>query len=503
MFTCTRWIKSLLVTLAILLSFSSNAQLKRNSPVITGGDTLFYLADIDSVLLGENRAKLWNFVSDTLLKSENFDAVKLHYKSENGGLAIYYLGKRLQQLFIQDTLSNKASLIQLADKYKSALATAKEFPTKDLSEFYETLKQFGIIMIIVLLSYIIYLGVNKVYLWLVKQLKDGKIFNIKGFQYRNIEILNRDRLIQFISLLLKVARIIVVLVLVYLLIPTVFSFFPHTREIGYKLSSYILDPINAFDRSFFAFVPELILIGILVVAAKYLIKFLGFWSKEISEERLELKGFYADWAIPTFNLIRFLVFMVVLVYILQHLPGSNAPLFLGFLAVLGLTLALAASKPLSNFASGILLTYMRAFKVGDRVKVDEASGVVTNRNLFITRIKTKGNEYITVPNAKMLDSHVINYSSTKNELGLVVYCEFSLNANVDYRDLEEDLIEAALRGDSVIDNPRPWLMISEISNGKVKYKLAAYTQNAGKLERIKSSLYKQVYQTIKAKGLEF
>ncbi len=476
--------------------------LPASAPLIMGVDTLFFLSDVDSSFVGARRVMQWEQVGDSLLSIKNFSPAELSFIEYPFATEIWLHRKRLLSLYAPDTLVNKASLMDIAERWKSGLME-QSIGGKDLNELSETLKQFGIILIIIFLSYLIYLGVNRIYKWLIRQLEAGHIVNIKGFHYRSVEILNRERLLAFISMTLKIARTLVVFMLIYLLIPTVFSFFTDTRDLAYKLFSYIFQPLNSFVKSFFDFLPELILIGIMSVAAHYLIRFLKFWSREISEERLVLRGFYADWAMPTYNIIRFFIYLFVLVYILQHLPGSNAPLFLGFLALLGLTIALASSKPVSNFASGILLTYMRAFKVGDRVKVDDASGVVTDKNLFITRIKTKANEYITIPNSKMLDAHVINYSSTKDELGLIVYVEFTISRKIDFKTIEKDLVEAALRGDNIIDNPKPWLMISDMTGPEIKYKLAAYTQQAGKLERIKSSIYKQVYSTLREKGIDF
>ncbi|WP_170227112.1 mechanosensitive ion channel family protein [Luteibaculum oceani] len=473
-------------------------------PILVQSDTLFFISYSDSLIQLKDRALSINSKVDSLQRTEGFNPIKILISQSDSLTELKYVNYSFAVLYPDDTLGNHVSIDEMAMHLKSSMSPiANPSAQVNMDDLYETLKQFGIIVLIIILSYLIFRGVNLVYKWLEAKLRTDKLINLRPLHYKDVEVLNQERLFQLVSFFLKALRILVVIILVYLLIPTVFSFFPDTQEMAYKLFGYIFNPLNDFIKGFFNYFPELILIVLVIIGAKYLIRFLAFWRKEIEGERLVLKGFYAEWAKPTFNLLRFTIYLITIVFIIQHLPGSNTPIFLGVLSVLGLTLALSASKPLSNFVSGILITYMRAFRVGDRIRVDESSGVVVDKNLFITRIKTRSNEYITLPNSKMMDAHVINYSASEKELGLVVYCEFWLDARFHFRDIEKEIVEAALKAESIVDNPKPILLITEMDNGRVKYKISAYTQNAGKLERIKSSLYRQVQNTLEKLNIQY
>ncbi len=99
--------------------------------------------------------------------------------------------------------------------------------------------------------------------------------------------------------------------------------------------------------------------------------------------------------------------------IFPYLPGSSSPAFRGISIFLGVLFSLGSASSISNMISGIILTYMRAFEVGDRVKIADTTGDVTEKTLLITRVRTIKNVDITIPNAMVLGSHIINFSSSK------------------------------------------------------------------------------------------
>ncbi|NIM35986.1 MAG: mechanosensitive ion channel, partial [Hydrotalea flava] len=78
---------------------------------------------------------------------------------------------------------------------------------------------------------------------------------------------------------------------------------------------------------------------------------------------------------------------------------------------LGVLFTFGSSGSLSNIIAGLVLTYMRSFKLGDRIRIADVTGDVIEKTLLVTRIRTIKNEIISIPNATILNSHTINYSS--------------------------------------------------------------------------------------------
>ena len=77
--------------------------------------------------------------------------------------------------------------------------------------------------------------------------------------------------------------------------------------------------------------------------------------------------------------------------------------------------------------AGVSLTYMRSFRVGDVIKVGDSTGVVLERRLYITRLKTFKNEVITIPNGIILTSHVTNLSQeVRKGDGLILHTSVTI-----------------------------------------------------------------------------
>jgi small-conductance mechanosensitive channel len=150
------------------------------------------------------------------------------------------------------------------------------------------------------------------------------------------------------------------------------------------------------------------------VVTRYIVKLVKFIANEIALGNFTINGFYSEWAMPTYNIIRVLLFAFMFVVIFPYLPGSDSKIFQGVTVFLGVLFSLGSSSAISNMVAGIVLTYMRPYKIGDRIKVGEVMGDVVEKNLLVTRLRTIKNEDITIPNATILSGHTINYTTVAN-----------------------------------------------------------------------------------------
>jgi len=109
-----------------------------------------------------------------------------------------------------------------------------------------------------------------------------------------------------------------------------------------------------------------------------------------------------DWAIPTFSLVRLLLYAFMFVLIFPNLPGSESPIFRGVSVFLGLLVSLGSSAAIGNMVAGFVITYMRPFKIGDKIQLGEVTGDVLEKTLLVTRLRTTFNEEITIPNSSSI-----------------------------------------------------------------------------------------------------
>ncbi|MDE6377588.1 MAG: hypothetical protein K2K72_02465, partial [Duncaniella sp.] len=166
---------------------------------------------------------------------------------------------------------------------------------------------------------------------------------LKPLIVRDYELLNRRQLGRIMMFLSNVVRYVVLLVQLMFSVPVLFAIFPQTEDLALKIFLYIVEPIKMVARSVVEYIPNLFIIVVIWFCIKYLIKGLRYLAGEIEHEKLRINGFYPDWAQPSFNIIRFLLYAFMIAMIYPYLPGSNSGVFQGISVFVGLIVSLGSS----------------------------------------------------------------------------------------------------------------------------------------------------------------
>ena len=232
------------------------------------------------------------------------------------------------------------------------------------------------------------------------------------------------------------------------------------------------------------------------------LKGLYFLKSEIEKGDLKITGFYPDWANPTYQIVRILVFAFMIVVIFPYLPNNDSRVFQGVSVFLGFLFTFSSAGSLSNIIAGLVLTYMRLFSIGDRVKIGEITGDVIEKSLLVTRIRTIKNEIISIPNSTVMNSHTINYSSDAPEKGLVVHTTVTIGYDVPWRDVHQTLIDAALKTNYILQEPMPFVLQTSLDDFYVSYQINAYTREANKQALIYSTLHQNIQDICNERGIE-
>ena len=235
---------------------------------------------------------------------------------------------------------------------------------------------------------------------------------------------------------------------------------------------------------------------------KYVIRFVKYIFHEIEFEKLKINGFHSDWAMPTYSIIRFLLYAFMFVLIFPYLPGSDSNIFKGVSVFIGVLFSLGSSTAIANMVAGLVITYMRPFKLGDRIKIGEVVGDVVEKTLLVTRIKTVKNEIITIPNSSVLSGNTTNYSSETTNTGLIVHTTVTIGYDVPWKDMHQALIDAALKTDMILETPKPFVLQTSLEDFYVSYQVNAYTREAGKQAIIYSNLHQNIQDVCNERGIE-
>lgn len=325
---------------------------------------------------------------------------------------------------------------------------------------------------------------------------------IRSIRFQSIEILNEARIVAVITSLIRGTRFVLLFGLLYLYIPLVLSFFPWTHGMATKLLDYILTPIEKVGMSFVSYLPKIFFLIVIITIAHYIIKFIKFLFSEVGKQTISIPGFYHDWAEPTFKIVRFLIIAFAAVVAFPYLPGADSPAFKGVSVFLGVLFSLGSTSAVSNIVAGVILTYMRAFKIGDRVKIADTIGDVVEKTLLITRIRTIKNVDITVPNAMVLGSHITNFSSSAHEYGLILNTTVTIGYDAPWRRVHELLIEAAVATENILELPAPFVFQTSLDDFYVSYQINAYTEKPSVMARTYSDLHQNIQEKFNEAGVE-
>ncbi|MDR2692726.1 MAG: mechanosensitive ion channel family protein [Chitinispirillales bacterium] len=404
-------------------------------------------------------------------------------------LDAYWAGKD------RDTLANaeRKRVLAAVAAYKKSLG------------LWNVLRMVGLSIAVVAALVALFILVSRVFRKIIdRKIIDNREKWFRGIRFRNIEILTSEKLTAAALFVSKALRYALYLVLLYAALPMLFAIFPATRHLAGLLFSWIADPIISMGEGFVSYLPNLLRIAVIIIVMRYILKLLRYISMEIESGRLVIPKFYPDWARATFNLLRIFIYAFTVVLVFPLLPDSESSVFKGVSVFIGVLFSIGSSSVISNMMAGLVITYMRSFKIGDRIKVGDVYGDVVEKTLFVVRVQTIKKEVITVPNSSILSANVVNYSTAAGEggPGVVIAVEFSVCYDVAWERAHPLLIEAALGAEHILPDPTPFVFTKELSDFAVIYSLRAYTRRPDLYAVICSNINRNVLDIFRREGIE-
>jgi small-conductance mechanosensitive channel len=400
-----------------------------------------------------------------------------------------------------DAMWYNKNTFELADEFKVKVKDSI-IEAKKENSLLKLLIRIGLVILVIALALLIIRILGKGYTRLLDFININKGKWLKNLSYNDYTFLTVEQEIQVILLLIKVFRWFVYAILLYITLPIIFSIFPFSRNWADALFLLIWSPFKGIIIAVWEYLPNLISILVIYFVMKYFIRFVKYIFTEIEAEKLRISGFHADWAMPTFSIVKFLLYAFMFVLIFPHLPGSDSNIFRGVSVFIGILFSLGSSTAIANMVAGLVITYMRPFKIGDRIKIGDVTGDVVEKTLLVTRIRTIKNEIITIPNASVLSGNTTNYTSEANEKGLIIHTTVTIGYDVPWKDMYQSLIEAALRTDMLLKEPNPFVLQTSLEDFYVTYQINAYTKEASKQALIYSNLHQNIQDVCNEKGIE-
>jgi len=471
------------------------------SPVNPFGETIFVVKARLGPLSVENRAKTITGIIKRLAEDPFFTTDSLLIVHDDNNVDVIYRGQVITTVTENDVRAENKPAEFIAHERHKQISEA-------LNKFIEHNSDAGILksfifsgIVLILLILLVYL-VNKLHHFIDKRIHQAKAGPLAKIKIRDYQLIPLHRQIRLLHITNVFFRYGLIVLMFFTALWLTSYFLPWTKAYSLIFLGFILEPLKDFLNTLWFFIPNLLTIIVIVFITTLILRFFRFMRTEIEKGAIKISGFYPEWALPVFNIIRFLIWAFSIILIYPHLPGSDSKVFQGMSVFIGLLVSLTSASILGNLVAGFALTFTRAFQIGDRIRVGENVGDVIEKTMAVTKIRTIKNEIITIPNSKIQSSEVVNYSTLAGESGLIIHTTVTIGYDAPWRQVHQLLIDAAKATDQLMLSPEPFVLQNGLDDFYVSYQINAYTRNASKMAVILSDLHKNIQESFNNSGVE-
>jgi small-conductance mechanosensitive channel len=270
--------------------------------------------------------------------------------------------------------------------------------------------------------------------------------------------------------LLTIVGVALALLLTYSWLTIILRRFPYTRPWGETLRTSLFSAVASGGRSLLDHLPNLLTVLAIVLLTRFVVRLVTFAFRTVEEGRVTLPGVFPETAQPTRRIAVALLWIFALVLSYEFLPGAKSDAFKGVSVFIGLIISLGSTGIMNQVMSGLMVTYSRAVRVGDFVRIGDVEGTVTQLGTLSTKIKTPRNEEVTLPNALVVTQAATNFSRHADD-GVMAPASVTIGYDVPWRQVQALLVMAAERTPGVRRRPAPVVLQTALGDFAVEYKV--------------------------------
>lgn len=470
-------------------------------PVVVDADTLFILYAKLSGHSPVDRAKSFSYNIEQLGKQYNLVPDSVNLEMTDYTTDIMYGDKVIASFTDIDGLWQNTNRDELAQSYRTIIVK-KLHQLKEEHSLLRLIKRMVYFMLVLVIQYLLYRLTTYLYRKLKKRIIRLKNTRLKSFSFHDYELLDTRRQVRVLIFFTNISRYVIILLQLLITVPILFTIFPQTEHLAITIFSYLWSPAKLILKGIVNYIPNLFTIFVIWFAIRYVIRGVKYLSDEIESGKLTITGFYPDWARSTYQIVRFLLYAFTIAMIYPYLPGAKNGVFQGISVFVGLIVSLGSTTVIGNIIAGLVITYMRPFKIGDRIKLNDTTGNVIEKTPFVTRLRTPKNELVTIPNSFIMSSHTTNYSASARNYGLIIHSEVTIGYDAPWRKVHQLLIDAALATPGIEPEPTPFVLETSLSDFYPVYQINACILDADQLARIYSDLHQNIQDKFNAAGVE-
>ncbi len=472
----------------------------QKAPIIIDGYTLFSVRGVSS-FPAEERAGLIKKRIEDIARDRSIPANSIKIIQGESTDELYAKGKFILSIFDADAKLEGVGREIIARGVKNRITKAiysYRYERKSEVLLNRTFYAIGATLLTILLLFLIQWLAKKINLVLQNKIK-VKFDNIET---KSFQLIKSNQLWLTLSSIIKAFNFAIILIIIFMCAEYVLGLYPWTRFVSVSLIAFFLTPVSAVGLALLNFIPNLAFLIVIFFVAKYLLKLVKIFFDGLGKGIITISGFDAEWAVPTYKIVRilFVAFAVIVAY--PYIPGSDSDAFKGVSLFIGVLFSLGSTSIVGNLIAGYSMTYRRTFRIGDLVKIDDHMGQVIESKLFATRLRTPKNEEIIVPNSIVLNTHVVNYSTLAKSQGLILHTTVGIGYETPWRQVEGMLKLAAERTEGVLKDPPPFVHQKLLGDFAVNYELNVYCNDPMNLMKHYTSLHQNVLDVFNENNIQ-
>jgi small-conductance mechanosensitive channel len=286
-----------------------------------------------------------------------------------------------------------------------------------------------------------------------------------------LDTLRSSRVLDFQHYVVTAGIVSADLVVIYTATSYVLRHFPYTRPWGESMSGFLRATLENFALGVVDALPGLFTAFLIFVIVRFIVRLVRLWFDAVERGQVTSRWLYPDTAPPTRRLVTFLLWLFAIVVAYPYLPGSQTDAFKGVSVFLGLMVTFGSSGIVNQIMSGFMITYSRALRVGDFVRIGDVEGTVIQMGVLSTKVRTLQREEVTVPNAVVVAQTTTDYSRLGDTEGIFTPTSVTIGYGTPWRQVHSLLLMAAERTPGLRSQPKPWVIQSGLEDFYVKYTL--------------------------------
>jgi len=472
----------------------------QQATVIIDGEPLFIVRGVSAYPAARRAREIAGRIR-SVAANKAIATSSITLEDQPGATWILAGGSRLMAVTDEDASLESVNRRLMAQVYSAKIAEAIDAYRKDRGP--AVLLQHGLFAFG---ATVVLIGAVSLVRRIVRRLQDGVERKYRGrihdLTILNFPIVKAEHVWQLFSGLLRFAAAIAVLVMAAFYLRYTLRLFPWTRGTATRLFAIAIDPLRQMVLSLAWIVPDVVFLVILFVVTRYVLKLVRLFFDSVATGRVKVQHFDAEWALPTYRLVRVLIMTFALVVAYPYIPGSGTDAFKGISVFIGVVFSLGSSSLIGNLIAGYSMTYRRAFKLGDRVKIGEHAGEVVELRLLATHLRTLKNEEVIIPNATSMSSEVVNFSTMARTRGLILHTTVGVGYETPWRQVEAMLLEAASRTPGLLPDHPPFVLQLALATFNVVYEINVYCNTPERMRLLYSELHRNILDVFNEYGVQ-